>query len=1748
MKKGGIALAVILTAIALLLILFAPNASAVSCGRITTSTTMDQNLNVTNSSCFSIEGSNLTLNCNGFSIFFFGNGAAINASGGRANVSVVNCGIYDNNTGGANTVGINFSNTWGTIRNNTIIINDTSGGLGIALDTLGSWASNVNMTITNNTINSSGSGTAHKGIAMVGTPSAGTVVNVTYNVVRTGGGNSGVGIGLHGAGVSQRGVYVTQNQIFVGGTGNGAAGIDSAREWNVSFNNIIVTGTSSLTGIDMGTSSITAVINDNNVTVNGTSGGKGFGIGGGSGNSKDPYIIANNTFIVVGTTQTVGLGFSTTTANGTKVDSNNITILGTALNAAGSSSIVAVTTVFNFSMTNNVFNAGGLNIYTIRAALPSTSTWTNNTIESTNASITFVPTITLSDQSNFTFRNFNMSFNRITLNVTNLTAWNVPSIITLRNLSFANANATWNDTDFNSMSDCPPSKCTLINYSNGGAGGNGVLKFNVSGYTQYGAQDFTQPPPPPPQGIDVPLLINITDPKGASTNYTLEIELNTSLLIKSGLMASDCSDLQVRYNNASIPWTFGYLWNESACGAGTARNTSIITFFVQSNLTDGTNISTAYTLNFNSSGRVADNDRYNFSYSEVFVENATSYRFTTIPSCGATAATDLTVSGSAVQFARKPLVAAAPQGGYQIIAPVVRMNSSYTVFVNWSSTANAVNAQPTIGFMGVAIPRHEWDSTCADSFSTSNGSVGINDGTAAGYASFNPAASQTARAVVRKVDGGSFTNKKVASDVFAYLFRRDPKNFTWSNNTVVNATTSISGGFGFNFTVTERYFLSFVAGSSIDGQAAQEDATMREAALAGTPIQFNQANWTNSTPAPDAFAPNVTLLAPPSGYSTFDKIIDVVFRATDNVASSTTCSIMVNATTVNSSITALNNTATNVYVNLTNFGTYFWNATCLDTQLNSNTSLTRNFTITNGTSRPGTVFLTPPTPANNSALPTNSYIVNVSIYDDDPLSNITLNTTGTTQSLFPSANNVTNNTQRAFVAQLTNLTHSLQTTGNNTNCNLTTYFSSVSVGQVDVYLNGFALGSILTTSVSPITFANIGYACKNGTNVANYAPVVTFTGNIDSSNLSWVDKIQVLSKNITGALEGTNYVEVIANETDGNRNTTGVIYFSIDAFGPAYSNNVTVPASPVIYSATARYNFSVDWTNNIASVTMKDNFTSVNVSTPVFNISGTNQYNRTVGPLAAAGYTWSQNATDTNARQNTTTTMRFDVQQAVPNVTITLSTNPSQYNVSTTATCTVNSSQLSVTLWRNGTVVANPDTSTLAAGNWDYNCNSTGNQNFTTPANTTLTLVVNQAQGKMNLTLNLTGQNWTIGVGSSLGILAQKINGTGNFDVFLNGTPIGSTSSSFFTIQNFSGPGIYNVSSKLNGTQNFSSNVSSLMVTVLNSQPTIVLNSPLNNTQFNDSGIVLFNWTAIDDYNTSTFCNLSINGTVYAGNVSLNNTQTTLQTNIPFGRNSWNVTCIDGYTSNTSVTQYVLLNDTHAPALTLNSPTNASVVQSTTNTSNVTFSWTATDARSGTFNCTFQLNGTNRGDNITTNNTPTFRTEYNLSMGPRTWNVTCTDTDGMKNSSGLFNFNLTLITKASISLSTGITNATFNANMSSATYALLKSGNFSFIVNLTSYNNSFVNQTANKSLYNISTVGSSFNPSNITINVTGTSGGPGRIRCAPSFNLSNSTVLSSSNYVIARWAPGIIAGIWCWGDYLNASSQYNFTIGVGQEG
>lgn len=328
---------------------------------------------------------------------------------------------------------------------------------------------------------------------------------------------------------------------------------------------------------------------------------------------------------------------------------------------------------------------------------------------------------------------------------------------------------------------------------------------------------------------------------------------------------------------------------------------------------------------------------------------------------------------------------------------------------------------------------------------------------------------------------------------------------------------------------------------------------------------------------------------------------------------------------------------------------------------------------------------------------------------------------------------------------------------------------------------------------------------------------------------------------------GTYYWKSYANDTSNKKNATSQFAYVVNREASTCSL-IFAPTSSQTYGTDV--NASCACTNPEAPTKLYRNGTDVTAEngTPITLPAGDWFYNCTAGQTQ--NYTYAEN------------TSTYTIDNALPTLTLTvLPSSTVGYGVQTNVSCTASTPQVSPQLFRNGSSVNNPDNQTLAAGIYNYTCNSTATQNYTAATTSTL-LTVNKAASVVNLTLDGIDDDTAVSVNQSVNITGSVVvPSSGYIELYDNGTRINPGSSPLTNITSYSSEGIHNITVVYNTTQNYTESFETHYINVTKvpdtTPPTVALVSPtpvsgtLQNTDW-----VFVNATAIDSQSTIDACKL----------------------------------------------------------------------------------------------------------------------------------------------------------------------------------------------------------------------------------------------------------------------------------------------------
>ncbi|MBS3123060.1 right-handed parallel beta-helix repeat-containing protein, partial [Candidatus Woesearchaeota archaeon] len=489
----------------------------VGCASLNKDTTMNQDVTSTRT-CFTINNSNLTLDCAGYTAIYGtgGRGYGVNNTGGWDNISIKNCKLQKAYTEDSFNYGIYIQNSKNsTINNNTIYTDGVNWNHGIYTD------GSINFTvIDNNTIYTNGTGGSNEGIYFYELSSSKINNTISNNTIYTKGASSeNIGIEIGNANFTK----VLNNIIRTNGTPDS--------NLNIIRNNSIITYSGDIdTGIYL---KINAgafnLIANNNITIpEYDSRTKGILIY----DSVKNTTIANNTIIgIIGTTSGM-YGIHVGASTNSIVYGNSINVSGTSIGIYLGTTSEAGSSNDNVIENNNISTNGtGININSGQ-----NNHFINNTIISSGFEILDEATSSLDNliynnsygQINWTLANLTTN---ITLQIGN-TIFIENNLVGLTNdkqrlnlngtaqIEIRNITYTYTPWLLKDNRRCDNSSACNVTFS------NNIVYANISSFSNYSTVE------------DTPPAINLTSPTNASTQssdstpyFTFNVtdELNTTL-------------------------------------------------------------------------------------------------------------------------------------------------------------------------------------------------------------------------------------------------------------------------------------------------------------------------------------------------------------------------------------------------------------------------------------------------------------------------------------------------------------------------------------------------------------------------------------------------------------------------------------------------------------------------------------------------------------------------------------------------------------------------------------------------------------------------------------------------------------------------------------------------------------------------------------------------------------------------------------------------------------------------------------------------------------------------------------------------------------------------------------------------------------------------------------------------------------------------------------------------------------------
>jgi hypothetical protein len=510
---------------------------------------------------------------------------------------------------------------------------------------------------------------------------------------------------------------------------------------------------------------------------------------------------------------------------------------------------------------------------------------------------------------------------------------------------------------------------------------------------------------------------------------------------------------------------------------------------------------------------------------------------------------------------------------------------------------------------------------------------------------------------------------------------------------------------------------------------------------------------------------------------------------------------------------------------------------------------------------------------------------------------------------------------------------------------------------------------------------------------------------VNITNIAATNNTNML-RTVNGLSDTVHYWNVTCSDSAGNLNTSSTYSFNISA--PPVVRLITPTNASYVNNINVTFIYNVTENDQVLNCSLFFDGIFNQTNQTRVNLSRLNNF--TINNVTTGVHNWQVLCIDNMFQQGISQTYNFTVDRGSPQISLHIPENNTIWesrtvlfnfsaidDVDTILTCNVSrkgpegvitTSNIATPngQWRNITQTSVPDGYHI----WNVTCvDDALNSNISALFAFNVSAIANvtpifPAAGMFNNTPNMT---FIYFVYQSSGIANCSL----YIENALNNTDYSITNNAQnnFTLTNLSdGTYFWNVScyDNLNRiswtpTRNF---------TIEATPPMIVLYAP-NESEIVNNNTVSFNYTAIDMYSPSMYCNLSVNGTKYFLNTNVvNGTTQSSKVTLRGGNASynWNVTCNDrAGNQNYSETRnfWVIA----PPAITLVSPNNNALVFG-----NTTFTYRVLDPY-GLINCSLLVdevifNSTNSPINNSNNN---IYAEGILG-GTHNWTVGCYDIDG----------------------------------------------------------------------------------------------------------------------------------------------------------
>jgi len=825
----------------------------------------------------------------------------------------------------------------------------------------------------------------------------------------------------------------------------------------------------------------------------------------------------------------------------------------------------------------------------------------------------------------------------------------------------------------------------------------------------------------------------------------------------------------------------------------------------------------------------------------------------------------------------------------------------------------------------------------------------------------------------------------------------NPANATWFNNEIVNLFYNITDSDNdiSNSTLILNGVMNNSNGSAIlPGEINNFTLNLSDGTYSWTVNSSDNTNLEGTannatlTFYIDTQIPNIDISAPADDSSFFVSNIEFNFTATDFMDPSLTCNITIDSIVEDPNIPSVNGTLINRTITGIGIGDHLWNVTCIDEAGNTNTSLTRNFSVSD--LEPSILLIT----GNDSYTITPNITLEYNASDNNGFLEARL--------ILDGAVNQTNQTE-VLVSQINNFTVTGLSEG--------TYIWTVNITDT---------AGLNATNLTQRTFT----VDLNDPNVSLIAPL-----NDTRFNVSTVDFNFTVNDTVDTSLTCTLYV---GTETDGpfaatNGSLTNRQLTSLTDEGKLWNVTCSDDSGRSTFSETRFINItekpSIELQTNNNSFF---NVSSFNLSylpsdnsnlsrcdlyvDGVFNqtnssvVSNGQQNNFSIFSVPSGAHDWFVTCNDSIMLNNQSENRTFTVDLNGLAISLLFPTNDEQI-FTDTLNFTYNASDDIDPLIQCEILVNNIIEDTFNASNglltnrtvtfstggfkaWNVTCvddadNSviSETKNFTLAFAPVVTLTNppdNTFENSSTISLFYNASDDNNNLANSTLILNGVRNNT-------NATGLLNSQINNFTITLIDGVYTWNVNAS-DDTNLEGGDPSQRTVTVDTTFPNITLNAP-DNASTLDWDNITFNFTVVDNIDNDITCNLSIDGSPAVSGINATNATEEIWYIIrQDGNYTWEVTCFDD-AGNTNISETRDFTVEAPPRVTLLDPTDNEQFNSST----VSFVYLPEDS-TDIFNCTMILdNSVNDSSDTIANNANNSFTVSGISEGYHNASIECTD-------------------------------------------------------------------------------------------------------------------------------------------------------------